>query len=92
MKTVGKVKELLEAIATSKCIYRRLPQASAKKKKKNTKLPCIYDFRFFFFFQIWLLSFCLFSFYIPDNRFYITRPGSLWTDNQARSNMSGLVL
>lgn len=35
MKTVGKVKELLEAIATSKCIYRRLPQASAKKKKKT---------------------------------------------------------
>lgn len=31
MKTVGKVKELLEAISTSKCIYRRLPQASAKK-------------------------------------------------------------
>lgn len=92
MKTVRKVKELLEAIATSKCIYRRLPQASAKKKKKTPSFHAYMISGFSSFFRSgYCLSVC-FLFYIPDNRFYITRPGSLWTDNQARSNMSGLVL
>lgn len=70
MKTVGKVKELLEAIATSKCIYRRLPQASAKKKKKTPSFHAYMISGFSSFFRSgYCLSVC-FLFYIPDNRFY----------------------